>query len=111
MDASARRLVAELPRPENILIISAHWEDAPITLSSTTGAPLVYDFWGFPGKYYEVGYDAPPATAVAAEAAALLGTPGHCVVRHESRGLDHVPPLFVALAPRTAPTASRVPVA
>jgi 4,5-DOPA dioxygenase extradiol len=74
---------AELPRPENILIISGHRKDAPITLSSTTGAPLVYDFWGFPDKYYEVGYDAPPATAVAAEVAALLGTPGHFVVRDE----------------------------
>ncbi|HQA24353.1 MAG TPA: dioxygenase, partial [Rhodoglobus sp.] len=47
---------AELPRPKSILMVSAHWEAAPIALSSTTGAPLLYDFWGFPQRYYEVTY-------------------------------------------------------
>ena len=41
-------------KPKQILMVSAHWENAPVTVSSTTGAPLVYDFWGFPQKYYEV---------------------------------------------------------
>ena len=31
----------DLPKPEQILIVSAHWEEAPVALSSTTGAPLV----------------------------------------------------------------------
>jgi 4,5-DOPA dioxygenase extradiol len=34
-----------LPRPTGILIVSAHWESAPLSLSaSAPGTPLVYDF-------------------------------------------------------------------
>ncbi|HEX2705642.1 MAG TPA: class III extradiol ring-cleavage dioxygenase [Candidatus Lustribacter sp.] len=78
-----------IARPASILIVSAHWEDAPLTVSSTTGAPLVYDFWGFPERYYTVRYDAPPAPALADEVSALLGGPAADVRRDESRGLDH----------------------
>jgi len=80
---------AELPTPTDILIISAHWEDAPPTLSSTTGAPLVYDFWGFPKRYYDVTYPTPPAAALAAEVAGLLAAGGIRPAHSESRGLDH----------------------
>ena len=46
---------ARFGKPKNILMVSAHWEEAPLALSSTSGrTPLVYDFWGFPQKYYEV---------------------------------------------------------
>lgn len=80
---------AALPKPKNVLIVSAHWEDAPTTLGSTTGAPLVHDFWGFPRKYYEVTYDAPAAPDLADDVATLLGSSGHPVHRDETRGLDH----------------------
>ena len=39
-----------MPRPRAILMISAHWEERPITLGATTTVPLVYDFYGFPPK-------------------------------------------------------------
>jgi 4,5-DOPA dioxygenase extradiol len=39
----------DLPTPRSILIVSAHWESAPLTLGATeTGTPLTYDFYGFP---------------------------------------------------------------
>ena len=65
----------DLPKPKNILMVSAHWEDAPTTLGTTTGAPLVYDFWGFPQKYYEVTYDAPAAPGLADDVTKLLTAP------------------------------------
>ena len=37
---------ADLPRPKAILIVSAHWESAPVSLTPTA-RPLVYDFGGF----------------------------------------------------------------
>ncbi|WP_019634223.1 dioxygenase [Actinomadura atramentaria] len=76
---------AELPRPSSILVVSAHWEDAPTTVSATRAVPLVYDFWGFPEHYYRVRYDAPGAPGLADEVAALV--PG--LRRDETRGLDH----------------------
>ncbi len=42
-----------LPRPTAILMVSAHWEAAPTTLGATSdGVPLIYDFYGFPERYY-----------------------------------------------------------
>jgi 4,5-DOPA dioxygenase extradiol len=80
---------AELPRPESILMVSAHWEQAPLALSATTKVPLIYDFWGFPQRYYEVTYDAPAAPALAADLIKLLDAPGTPVHHDQSRGLDH----------------------
>jgi len=37
-----------LPRPKGIVILSAHWESAPLAISATGAkTPLVYDFSGF----------------------------------------------------------------
>ena len=45
----------QLEKPKAILIVSAHWESAPITLSNPlAGTPLVYDFSGFDQKFYEM---------------------------------------------------------
>jgi 4,5-DOPA dioxygenase extradiol len=79
----------ELPRPQSILMISAHWESAPLSLSATDdGVPLVYDFGGFAQKYYRVRYDAPGAPQLARDVAALMPTT-EPVVQHPDRGLDH----------------------
>ncbi|WP_406280671.1 dioxygenase [Embleya sp. NBC_00896] len=77
---------AELPRPTAILMVSAHWEDAPIALGATRTIPLVYDFGGFPEHYYRVTYPAPGAPELAARVRALLGPNVQDV---PGRGLDH----------------------
>ena len=47
----------KLPAPSAILVVSAHWAAAPLTIgSTTTETPLTYDFWGFPQHYYAVTY-------------------------------------------------------
>ncbi len=80
----------DLPRPRDILIVSAHWEEAPVALSATNGqTPLVYDFWGFPERYYDVTYAAPGAPGLAAHVERLLADDGTHVAREEGRGLDH----------------------
>jgi 4,5-DOPA dioxygenase extradiol len=77
-------------KPANILMVSAHWEEAPLSLSATTGdVPLVYDFWGFPRKYYEVEYGAPGAPQLAASVEKLMHSSETPVHRDETRGLDH----------------------
>lgn len=80
---------ADLPAPEAILVVSAHWEAAPLTIGSTTPeTPLTYDFWGFPQHYYDTTYDAPGATAVAAAVEALMPD-GEPVAHDPDRRLDH----------------------
>src|ERR687886_2391973 len=63
---------AALPKPKAILVVSAHWEAAPLTIGATQPTELVYDFWGFPRKYYDVRYDAPGAPELAARVRALM---------------------------------------
>ncbi len=76
-----------LTKPTSVLMVSAHWEDAPIAVSSTTpGTPLLYDFYGFPERYYRVTYDAPPAPELALGVARALGG---SVAQDPKRGLDH----------------------
>jgi 4,5-DOPA dioxygenase extradiol len=78
-----------MPRPTAVLIVSAHWETAPLALSSPESAtPLVYDFGGFARRYYQMTYPTPDATELAAKVAAL--TPDtESLYQHTSRGLDH----------------------
>jgi len=80
-------LSAKLPRPKAVLIVSAHWESAPVMLSAE-GAPLVYDFGGFAEKYYRMTYQTPPAAALAQRVAAMMPA-DEPVHQHASRGLDH----------------------
>ena len=78
---------AALPRPRAVLMLSAHWEQKPVTLGATRTVPLVYDFYGFPERYYRVQYPAPPAPALAQRVRELLG--GTQPVIESERGLDH----------------------
>ncbi|MBB4894687.1 4,5-DOPA dioxygenase extradiol [Streptomyces olivoverticillatus] len=80
---------AALPRPRAVLIVSAHWEEAPLTLGATATVPLVHDFWGFPERYYAVQYAAPGAPELAAQVRKMLRRPGTPVHGMPDRGLDH----------------------
>ncbi|MGP3928224.1 dioxygenase family protein [Streptomyces sp. 8N616] len=80
---------AELPRPAAVLVVSAHWEEAPLALGATETVPLVYDFWGFPEHYYRVRYAAPGAPHLAERVRKLLRSAGTPVQDVPDRGLDH----------------------
>jgi 4,5-DOPA dioxygenase extradiol len=77
-----------LDTPSAILVVSAHWESAPLTIGATSRVPLVYDFYGFPKRYYDITYPSPGAPALAERVRRLLGasTP---VAEDPGRGLDH----------------------
>ena len=79
---------AGLNRPKAILIVSAHWESAPVTVGATTQVPLVYDFYGFPAHYYRMRYDSPGAPDLAQKVAALMPF-NEPVMQMPNRGLDH----------------------
>jgi 4,5-DOPA dioxygenase extradiol len=79
---------SSLARPTAILIVSAHWQTAPMAISATSPVPLVYDFYGFPEHYYRLRYDAPGAPELAARVRALMPAT-EPVLERPRRGLDH----------------------
>ena len=78
-----------MPRPASILMVSAHWQEPVPTLGATQPVPLVYDFYGFPARYYQTRYDSPGAPALAARVRALLGAAALAFAEAPDRGLDH----------------------
>ncbi len=85
LDAWARAL----PRPRAILMVSAHWESAPLTIGATRdGVPLIYDFGGFPERYYQASYPAPGSPELAGQVRGLLSG-REPVADQGDRGLDH----------------------
>ncbi|HZU82890.1 MAG TPA: class III extradiol ring-cleavage dioxygenase [Polyangiaceae bacterium] len=88
MDELARWANA-MPRPTSVLMVSAHWERRPTTLGATRPVPLVYDFYGFPERYYLTKYAAPGAPDLAARVRDLLRRRDIAVADDPERGLDH----------------------
>jgi len=78
----------DLPRPKSVLIVSAHWQTAPMALGATTTVPLVYDFYGFPQRFYDLEYRSPGAPELAATVRSLMPD-NEPVLDRPTRGLDH----------------------
>ena len=84
-----RQLANSFAKPKAILIVSAHWESAPITVGATNFAtPLVYDFGGFDPKYYQLQYQSPESSALLSLLRTVLPS-GLNLNQQPNRGLDH----------------------
>ncbi|TWH71856.1 4,5-DOPA dioxygenase extradiol [Modestobacter roseus] len=77
-----------LPRPTAILVVSAHWESAPLSVSAGRPDELVYDFGGFDPMYSAFRYDTPDAGRLARQVVGLMPDTTQ-VHQHTRRGLDH----------------------
>ncbi len=78
-----------LPKPKQILVVSAHWESAPLTVGATDGkTPLTYDFYGFPQRYYDLTYWSPGAPDLASKVKAMMPDT-EAVAEAPDYGLDH----------------------
>ncbi len=82
-------LGSTLPRPQAILMVSAHWETAVPMLTGNPQPKTIHDFGGFPPELYRLRYPAPGAPEVATRAMALLKEAGIAAGIDGSRGLDH----------------------
>ena len=81
-----RSLGGMLPRPETILVISAHWDSVAPRITGAVHLDTIHDFYGFPEPLYELRYPAPGNHALAKDVARLIGSPSGVDL---VRGLDH----------------------
>lgn len=82
-----KKLGRELPRPNAILCISAHWE-APGTFVTAMDTPkTIHDFYGFPPELFNIQYPALGDTQLAKEIQSIIT---HTSIKLDyERGLDH----------------------
>ena len=77
-----------MPKPRAVVVISAHWEQAPVAISgAAAGTPLYYDFSGFHPRYKTLPYATPDATGLARRLISMLSQT--TVHEFTGRGLDH----------------------
>jgi len=78
-----------LPRPEAILMVSAHWETARPAVSTAQQPETIHDFGGFPQALYRLQYPAPGAPELARRLKEVLDAAGLACDLDPRRGLDH----------------------
>ena len=82
------RAGADLPQPEAILVVSAHWlSRGSVAVSATEQPDTIYDFGPFHSDLFRVTYSAPGAPRLADRVVDLVTAPAVRVDRR--RGLDH----------------------
>ncbi|RFU43976.1 class III extradiol ring-cleavage dioxygenase [Paraburkholderia sp. DHOC27] len=81
-------LSSQVPHPEAILMLSAHWGSAQPLASTAEKPETIHDFYGFPRQLYEIQYPAAGAPDIARRAVSLLTEHG-LTAGTEPHGLDH----------------------
>ncbi len=88
--AYLRSLEAVPPaKPQALLVISAHWEEAAPTVMTGEHPPLFFDYYGFPPESYRLTWPAPGHPALAARVQSLLQGAGIPTASDAVRGFDH----------------------
>jgi 4,5-DOPA dioxygenase extradiol len=82
-------IARDLPRPEAILIASAHWETDIPAVTGAAKPETIHDFYGFPKPLYEIQYPASGAPGIAEKALGLLAENKFEATIDPDRGLDH----------------------
>ena len=76
-------------RPRAIVIVSAHWEEPTVAVTSSPQPQQIYDFYGFPSEMYAFTYRPPGDPALAHRIVQMLKDGGVPARADDKRGLDH----------------------
>jgi len=102
MVSCLERIASTIPKPDALVVVSAHWEERLPTITSGANPALIYDYYGFPEESYEIRYPCPgralpppPRGAFAASACVLRrgagALPGLVRTDHHEQKNEHVP--------------------
>ncbi|EOX8536882.1 4,5-DOPA dioxygenase extradiol [Salmonella enterica] len=83
-----RRLGEALPRPQAIVVVSAHWYTRGTGVTAMERPQTLHDFGGFPQALYDTHYPAPGSPALAQRLVELLA-PVPVALDKEAWGFDH----------------------
>jgi aromatic ring-opening dioxygenase catalytic subunit (LigB family) len=89
------KIAAAMPRPDAIVVVSAHWEEAVPTITAGPHPGLIYDYYGFPPESYEIQYPCAGSPSLANEVHRMLCARDIEARLDPERGFDHG--LFVPL--------------
>ena len=81
------KLANEIPRPEVVLCISAHWLTRGSHVTAMPNPKTIHDFGGFPEELYEVQYPAQGNQELAKEVSAIVQSTN--IGLNHDWGLDH----------------------
>ncbi|MBS1254697.1 MAG: 4,5-DOPA dioxygenase extradiol [Deltaproteobacteria bacterium] len=84
-----KEIAPTLGTPSTILIISAHWEEEIVSITSAKRPSLIYDYYGFPEESYAIEYPAAGDPELAEKIYWLLRDDGIEAKLDDSRGFDH----------------------
>ena len=76
-------------KPSSIIVISAHWEEDEVNITSGEKPSLIYDYYGFPEKSYKITYPAPGNSKLANKIKNLLKAKDINSKLNPERGFDH----------------------
>ncbi|MCL1090912.1 dioxygenase [Shewanella profunda] len=82
-------VTAPIPTPKAIILITAHWEESVVTLSSSPKPSILYDYYGFPPEAYQLTYPAPGEPELAGQIAKMLADKGITARLDAERAFDH----------------------
>ena len=82
-----RKIALNIPKPNAILCISAHWETKGTFVTAMENPTTIHDFGGFPKQLFEVNYPAPGSPELAFETQSLVQKTQ--VELDDKWGLDH----------------------
>jgi 4,5-DOPA dioxygenase extradiol len=85
--AGFRNVGKEIPRPQAILCVSAHWETRGTFVTAMESPKTIHDFGGFPKALFDVQYPAPGSPELAKETKSLVTKTA--VHLDDKWGLDH----------------------
>lgn len=80
---------AELPKPDAIIVVSAHWEASEVRVTAHPQPPIIYDYYGFPEEAYSLNYPAKGEVSLATSLVNGLAEQGIDVRGDTTRGFDH----------------------